>query len=113
MQSYPLKKLQYEKIIKATFPEYHGRKVRLIFLDKVTFHDTNWGDGSKNSYACVKSDGKVGQFIAPAPWDNPVEGKTFEMKPDLMVVCHSIFCGVDVGITVYAHPANLPKWLEG
>jgi hypothetical protein len=33
------------------------------------------------------------------------------MPPNVIVVEHSIFCGKDVGITIYVRPANLAKLL--
>lgn len=50
-------------------------------------------------------------FSAPAPWINPVEGKTVELSPEVLIVEHSIFCGKDSGITVYVHPSVMPKLL--
>jgi len=100
-----------EPIIKATFPQYNGRKIKIEFTDKVTFYDTNWGGGTKNTYAAVKSNGQVGHFYAPAPWVNPVEGMTTDLPTDTLLVEHSIFCGKDCGITIYMHPANAPKWI--
>lgn len=106
-----LSKKQIEPIITATFPTYSGRKFRIEFTDKVTFFDTNWGDGSRNQYVAVRSDGKTAKLNAPAPWINPVEGKTIEVPQDAMIVEHSIFCGQDRGITIYAHPCHMQKWL--
>ena len=100
-------------VVKLVFPNYTGRKFKVEFTDKVTFYDTNWGGGTKNSYAAIKSDGTVGNLYAPAPWANPVEGKTVDLPVDILLVEHSIFCGKDMGITIYAHPTNAPKWLTG
>jgi hypothetical protein len=107
-----LKKAQAWPIVKATFPNYKGRTFHIEFTNKVTFFDTNWGGGSRNSYAAVRSDGKTAKLGVPAPWINPVEGKSIELPEDVLVVEHSIFCGKDCGITIYANTCHLPKWLS-
>lgn len=50
-ESFKLSTKQASPIVKATFPEYKGRKFKLVFTDTVWFHDTNWGGGSRNKYA--------------------------------------------------------------
>ena len=111
MEAIKLTKAQAHPIVKETFPDYRGRKFTLKFQERVTFYDTNWGGGTRNKYAFIRSDGVTAVFNAPAPWINPVEGQTMELPQDVMIVEHSIFCGKDCGITIYAHPSHLPKWL--
>jgi len=108
-----VKKSQVKPILQATFPDYKGRTIKVEFANEVTFWDTNWGGGSRNSYAAVKSDGRTANLNVPAPWNNPVEGTTVEVPRDALIVKHSIFCGKDLGITIYANPIHLPKWLPG
>lgn len=100
-----------KSIIDATFPEYNGRKVAVEFTESVTFYDTNWGGGTRNVYKALNSNGRVSKLPAPAPWVNPVEGLTVQLPIDCLIVEHSIFCGKDVGITIYSNPLNAPKWL--
>ena len=111
-QTLKLTTKQAKVIVKATFPQYTGRKFKIEFTDKITFYDTNWGGGSRNYYAAVSSDGKTIHLHVPAPWVNPVEGATLPMPEDALIVEHSIFCGQDMGIRIYAHPCHLPKWIE-
>ena len=106
-----IKKSQARDIIKATFPGYKGRKVKVEFAPTVTFYDTNWGGGSRNSYAAVGSDGRTAHLGVPAPWANAVEGETVDVAENVLIVKHTIFCGKDLGITIYANPVHLPKWL--
>ena len=106
-----VKKAQVKDILKATFPEYRGRTFKVEFAPTITFHDTNWGGGTKNTYAIIGSDGRTARLSVPAPWINPVEGKTVEMPTNALVVKHTVFCGKDLGITIYASPVHLPKWL--
>lgn len=111
-QTMKLNKAQVRDILKATFPEYRGRKFKVEFTPTVTFHDTNWGGGSKNTYVAITSYGRgVARLRVPAPWLNTIEGETKDLPPDVLIVMHTIFCGKDLGITIYAHPSHLPKWL--
>jgi len=98
-----VKKAQVWDIVKRVFPDYRGRKFRLAVTDHVTLYNLNWDGGSRNQYAAVQiTAGQTRVFgNMPAPWSNPVEGLTLELKPDVAVVRHSIFCGYDTGITVY------------
>jgi len=102
---------QAKPIVGQVFPNYKGRKFRIEFTKTVTFHDTNWGGGTRNYYAAVTADGRAGNMHVPAPWVNPVEGKTVPLPPDVLLVEHAIFCGKDLGIRIYANPCHLPRWL--
>ena len=48
---------QAKPILARTFPSYKGRKVKVELTDKVFIHDTNWGGGTKNTYAALQHDG--------------------------------------------------------
>jgi len=111
-QTITITKKQAEQILKATYPNYGGRKIKVEFSNKVYFYDTNWGGGSRNTYVAVRSDGKSAKLNVPAPWVNIVEGTSVELPADVLIVEHSIFCGKDCGITIYANPVHLPKWLN-
>ena len=106
-----LKKAQVKPILAATFPKYKGRTYEIEFAPTITFHDTNWGGGSRNYYAFVNADGRTGHLVVPAPWNNTAEGETVEIPADVLIVEHCIFCGKDLGIRIYANPVHLPKWL--
>jgi hypothetical protein len=110
----PLKitRKQAKAIIDATFPNYRGNKVSIHFQNQITFSDTNWGGGTKNEYAAVASDGRTARMDTPAPWLNAYEGVTQPIGENVLVVEHTIFCGKDLGITIYANTCHMPKWLE-
>jgi hypothetical protein len=101
-----LSKKQANPIVFKVFPDYKGRKYFLELVDKVTFYDTNWSGGTRRKYKIIRTDGKQMDFKAPAPWVNPVEGKTFDIAEGIAVVCWSIFCGRDCGVTVYLNPIH-------
>ena len=100
-------KAQVKPIVAATFPEYSGRKYRVEFSETVCFYDLNWGGGTRNTYRAIKmSNAQVAQVPSGSPWNNPIEGKTVDLPEDVVVVQHTIFCGQDLGLTMYAHPSR-------
>ena len=100
-----LRKTDCWHIVRRVFPDYKGRKFRLEITGRVHMYNTNWGGGSRNYYGAVRADGVSRAWLnMPAPWRNPVEGESFELRPDVVVVEHSYFCGRDSGITLYVHP---------
>jgi len=106
-----LNKAQVRDILALTYPEYRGRKYAIEFVPTLMIYNTNWAGGSRNMYTAIRYDGRCSRLGVPAPWVNAVEGKTIELTPEIMIVKHCIFCGRDLGITIYAHPSHLPKWL--
>jgi|SRR3990167_758128 len=110
--SYKLSKAQVRGILKATFPDYKGRKFSIEFRYQLTFYDTNWSGGTRNEYAFIRADGRQAMLNAPPPWINHYEGQTVGIPQDIIIVQHSMFCGQDCGITLYANPCNMPNWLN-
>ena len=102
---------QAQPIINASFPDYTGRKITLKFTETVCFYNLNWDGGSRNEFAAVAADGRHEVSDAPAPWNNPIEGKRVSIPQNVLIVEHTYFCGQDCGITIYSHPANAPKWI--
>ncbi len=93
--------------------DYNGKKFSIQFKDTLTFYDTNWGGGTKNTYIAIDLNNLASKkFNAPAPWVNPVEGKTIELPEQKAILCHSVFCGHDSGLTLYLHTSHMPKWLK-
>ena len=110
-QSIKVKRSEVKEIIDATFPEYTGRKIRVVFTDKVQMYDLNWSGGTRNKFAALSTDGRTARPNVPAPWANPFEGQTVNVPADAVIVKHALFCGTDCGITIYANPAQAPKWV--
>ena len=111
MNPIKVKRSEVRDIIDATFPEYRGRKIRVVFEDTMCFWDTNWGGGTRNVYKSLASDGRTASLNVPAPWVNVIEGQSTFIPRDALVVEHSIFCGKDAGITIHAHTSHAPAWL--
>ena len=104
-------------LIKATFPDYNGNKVRIMPVESITFTDLNWSGGTRNQYqACTITGESIDSrhnMNALAPWDNQFEGKSVSIHMDLAVVEHGYFCGKDMGLTIYVNPQNMTGLLPG
>ena len=102
-------------LVEATFPEYRGRKFRLMASNSVVLADLNWSGGSRSVYrACTiagQPTGDSSKYNAQAPWANQAEGQTMPIPPGFVVVEHSDFCGKDMGLRIYVNPADMPRGL--
>ena len=111
MEPIKVRRSEVKDIVDASFPDYRGRKISVVFADTITFWDTNWHGGTRNVYKAVASDGRVAKLDVPAPWVNVIEGQSSWVPRDAVVVEHSIFCGKDLGLTIHAHTSHAPAWL--
>ena len=98
-----------QDIIKATFPDYHGRKVQLSFNPPKRL-DSYWSGGSKTSYTFYHLDTKkVYAVETNHPFFEARMPRNLEdgLLPRLLLIAHVIFCGKDMGITIYANVKDL------
>lgn len=103
---------EVRSIVESTFPAYRGRTFSVSFAGVVTLYDLNWGGGSRNQYAAVElGTGRTSRIALEAPWFEQREGARIEIPRGFVVVRHGVCCGKDTGITIYASPADAPKWL--
>lgn len=109
--SIKLSRKEARPILDKTFPLYRGRKISLRFSETITFTDLNWSGGTKNTYAAVGVGGSS-KLSPAAPWDNPLEGMTLKMRPDVAIVVNAFFCGKDMGIEIVMHPSQAPKLVK-
>ena len=99
---------EIKRVCKLAFPEYRGRKFRYdtrIPTDLSSY----WDGGSRNSFAFVEL--KTGK-VAPVQSNHPFfeAGRPSELKSlpaGFVVVEHSIFCGKDMGMTVYVNAGDI------
>lgn len=104
---------QAQPFAKIAFPDYTGRKFRVEYSEKITLHDLNWGDGTRNWYTVLEIETGLKKNVSVvAPYFEKKEGQTVEIKPGYMVVCYSEFCGHVMGLTFHIHPQDAPKFLE-
>ena len=116
MNSVEISPKEIPQVIKATFPAYRKRTVLVLAAESITLHDLNWSGGTRSEYKACTLDGKplgnTDKYNAMAPWDSrQVEGKSLPLVPGACVVRGGYFCGKESRLTVYVHPADMPRWL--
>ena len=100
------------KIVKATYPEWKGRKIKLHVIDHYSM--ANYWDGGSRDYA--KAYHLESGFVAEPSYasTNPMRESahlTINIPEGVVIVEHSIFMGKDVGITIHVNPANVTRLL--
>ena len=99
-------------IVNTTFPSYKGRTYTLS-TNVPSQLNSYWDGGSKDSYIFYElSTGKTFHVATNHPFferENPRDLKA--LPPGVILVCHSIFCGKDMGITIYADEMSLAPLL--
>jgi hypothetical protein len=101
-------------IIEATFPDNHKRSV-YVNVGSVYLCGLNWSGGTKREYRACTIDGKAIEnkydMGAPAPWNNPFEGKRIDVPEGVAVVEGGYFCGKKSTLRITVNAANMPKLL--
>ena len=110
-----IEKQDIAELVKATYPDYTGRKFKVQTATKYRLSNY-WDGGTKNFAKFAKYENGWKVLPAPATTTDPFNGiahATMDIPKNGLVVEHSIFCGKDAGITVYLHPESeyLPKFL--
>ena len=104
-----------KRIINATFPSYKKHNVYLNPTMSVTLHGLNWSGGSKSDFEACTIEGKSlpvkHDMSAPAPWENPFEGKTIELPENTVIVEGGVFCGKQATLMINVHPSNMARLL--
>ena len=104
------KKGNIKNIVETCFPEYKGRKIRLSddFPEKF---ESYWNEGSLNFYAFYDLASKRKMDVqSNHPFFEENAPRNFvNCPPNVVCVEHTIFCGHDLGITIYV---NLPGELS-
>jgi hypothetical protein len=96
---------EVKAIIRATFPAYRGRRIN--FSPDIPSYelDSYWFEGSRDYWAFYQpSTKKTWHLAGNHPWyerHNP-RPVCDAMPQDVCLVRHTICCGQDCGITIYA-----------
>jgi hypothetical protein len=95
---------------------YSGKQFSAIVSDNVNIPSCAglWDGGSRDTYKIVRlADGKEieGSDNMSAPWDKNRADRIVKLEPGFAVVCHSIFCGKDMGLTFYVCAIDAAKIL--
>ena len=105
-----------KKIIAATFPDYKGKKIKVVIGDIPTNLSSYWSNGSREYYVFynlangnAKAVPESGSGFGKYP-DTP-KVNTQSMPDAVVLVNHTIFSGKDLGITIYAKPGAVEPLL--
>jgi hypothetical protein len=95
---------------------YSGRQFKAIVCETATIPmDAGlWSGGSRETYRAVNLDTGIDVPLRgqnAAPWDAARREHEISLAAGVVVICHSMFCGKDMGLTFYVHPANATKLL--
>lgn len=106
----------FAAIIKATFPDYRGKKITIDTSGRVHFYDLNWIGGTRSEFkACTLGGQPLGssaRYNAMAPWDpQQIEGKSVDVPQGCVMVRGGYFCGKPSMLTITCNPADMPKLL--
>jgi hypothetical protein len=94
------------KIALTCYPEYKGRKISVA--SAAIYRMADYWDGGSRDYA-IAYELESGRTGAPTgAVHNPMNGAAhaeIEIPAGVAIVERSIFCGREVGITIYVNPA--------
>ena len=105
------------KIVKAAFPDYRGRKIRVEprAPDKPIDCRSYWDDGSRDYFtfvALTESFAAVVEMPAQSAYDHKVPGlEVMTLPRGIVCVQRSFFCGKDAGCTIHVRADDLAPML--
>jgi hypothetical protein len=90
---------------------YSGRQFKAVVAETVTIPaDAGlWSGGTRATFRIVRlADGADARLSmeAAAPWDDRRVERVIPLRGGIAVIEHSMFCGKDMGLTIYVHPEN-------
>jgi len=101
-----------QSIIAACFPDYKGKKVKISTMvpNRISSY---WDGGSRTYYAFYSLvNGMTFEVESNHPIFEAGKPNHLEKLPErVLLVAHSIFCGKDMGITIYANTSDLAPML--
>jgi hypothetical protein len=108
---------EYQTAIARCFPDWKGKKVYTRVGTYPSRLDSYWDGGSRDRFAFFNTvTREVLSVHSNHPWFEADQPNTLRTLPShILLLCHSIFCGKEGGITIYANPtpANMPDAIAG
>lgn len=99
-------------LVARAYPQYKGNKFKLYVSEGPIDCRSCWDGGSRDYFAFANlATGEVTETMpAQSAFDRPVAGlEAVVIPPGFACLEHSIFCGVDAGITIWIRPENAAK----
>jgi hypothetical protein len=112
MTTIKVSKKDIADLLRASFPEYTGRKFRVQITDRVWVDRIGGGGSREEIVALAHVDGKwIAKMPEVSAWNAPCG--ELPLSPMAIYAVHAMFCGHDAGITFNVHPKSeyLPKGL--
>jgi len=106
---------EVKRVARTAFPDYSGNKFSVDTYSGEMRLDSCWDGGSRDYYSLVDLGGM--RAVSIPENGNPFSsgGQIFKASSlpfNVAIVQHTIFCGKDLGITVFVQPENLNQsWL--
>ena len=99
-------------LAKLSFPDYHGKKFKIVTLTGPITIASYWSGGSRDYWTFIRIEDMEVKSL-PIELGNPFVGpaRETEIPRGYMAVKHSYYCGKDMGLTFYAHPENVTRFL--
>lgn len=112
----PSIKVSAKDIPKHLRSGYKGRKfyVRAVREVEIPADANVWGGGSREQFYAIRLEDGAAITLGSvdAPWSLTRKDSVVLLVQGIAVVRHSIFQGVDTGLTFFIHPDNLPKFIK-
>lgn len=103
-----------ERIVRRAASSYKGRKFYVKEQSAPMNINSYWDGGSRDYFALVRlSDNAILPIPTSHPhYDKPLPGAgMYEPREGFALVENSCSCGKWIGVTVYFHPADMPRQL--
>jgi hypothetical protein len=101
-------------LIRATFPAYRGRLIRMEAYTGPRRWTVCWDEGSKDSVVLLDMRRGRAELRSGAPWTNPEGVLALVDQPAASIlVVHSIVCGSDRGLTIIVREPEAGLLPEG
>lgn len=108
MESIPFRSdLSICRVLKAAFPRYRKRDVWISIVEMHTPFGYWWDGGSCSTYYVVNGNCRLPLPVpnGPPPFCKPAGPVT--LRPGMMIVTTSVFCGKTGTMHVYIHPDDV------
>jgi len=110
MESFRLEKKDpyVDRIIKRCYPDYKGRKIVISTMIPNQL-ESYWDGGSRTFYTFYElATEKLLNIGSNHPFFEKDKPRLIEKLPrGIIIVAHTIFCGKDMGITIYANKEDI------
>lgn len=98
------------RIVAASFPAYTGRKIEACVAESVTCSDL-WDGGTRSWWTFVRLDTYQSMAMPPDTTWQTGKAQHVPLVPGLVAVEHHIYRGEDMGLTLWVHALDMPKYL--